>query len=202
METFTSDDQTEEAVKQWWKENGKSIIAGAVIGIGAVLGWQGWQAHVTQQGREAAAVYDKMFASLATVPEAATQEAQVLVNEYGSTPYAALAELAMAKLKVEAGDSAAAMEHLRKAMASAKMPEIQEVARLRLARLTADGGKPDEALALLAEVNGFSASGEEVRGDILLAQGKRDEAKAAYQKALEAGGNQATLRMKLDDLGG
>ena len=202
METFTSDDQTEEAVKQWWKENGKSIIAGAVIGIGAVLGWQGWQAHVTQQGREAAAVYDKMFASLVTAPEAATQEAQVLVTEYGSTPYAALAELAMAKLKVESGDSAAAMEHLRKAMASAKMPEIQAVARLRLARLTADGGKPDEALALLAEVNGFSASGEEVRGDILLAQGKRDEAKAAYQKALEAGGNQATLRMKLDDLGG
>ncbi|GAB6040522.1 YfgM family protein [Endothiovibrio diazotrophicus] len=202
METYSSDEQTEEAIKQWWRENGKSVVGGAVLGIAAVLGWQGWQAHVTQQGVAAAAVYDQMLAAAQGDPTQAMVEAEALSREYDATPYSALAELTLAKLQVEQGQSEEAMVHLRLAMKKAKLPEIREVAGLRLARLLAVGGKPEEALKQLDELTGFKASGEEVRGDILLAQGKRDEAKGAYQRALEAGGNRNVLQLKLDDLGG
>ena len=202
METYSSDDETAEAVKKWWRENGKSVIGGAVLGLSAVFGWQWWQANVTQQGIEAAAIYDRMFNTLATDPAAARVEADTLTGQYPSTPYAALAELAIAKTMVEQGAGEEAAVHLRKAIELAKLPELVEVARLRLARLLADGGKHDEALAELARVQGFTASGEEVRGDIHLARGERDEAKAAYQRALDAGGNRSTLSIKLDDLGG
>lgn len=202
METYSSDDETAEAVKKWWRENGKQVIAGAVIGIGSVLGWQWWQSHVTQQGEAAAVVYDKMLSALAADPALAAAQADTLTAQYASTPYAALASLAVAKARVEQGSNAEAIVHLRKAMELAKLPELRQVAKLRLARVLAADGKLDEALAELDGVQGFSASGEEVRGDILLAKGDREQAKAAYQRALDAGGHRATLRIKLDDLGG
>ena len=68
--------------------------------------------------------------------------------------------------------------------------------------------KADEALKLLSAlpVAGYAASIAELRGDILLSQGKRDEARSAYQASLDAlepmaPGRQG-LEMKLDDAGG
>ena len=65
----------------------------------------------------------------------------------------------------------------------------------------------DQANSLLANDNpgDFVARYEELRGDILVKQGKTEDARKAYQKALlntvateEA---QSILEMKLDDLG-
>ena len=33
MEVYTTEEQQVEVIKEWWKENGTSVIAGTVIGL-------------------------------------------------------------------------------------------------------------------------------------------------------------------------
>ena len=87
-----------------------------------------------------------------------------------------------------------------------KDAELQHIARLRLARVQIDQGKPDEALQTLSDPPGtFAARYDEVRGDAYYA--KKDSAKAAelYKKALGEGDPQsmdsALLALKIADLG-
>ena len=202
METYNSDDETAEAVKKWWRENGKSVVGGAVIGLAAVFGWQGWQQHVTSQGEEAAAVYETMMVRLNAGSEEVNGLAERLRSAYPSTPYATLGALAQAKLSVERGALAEAETHLRWAIKNSPMGEMAALARLRLARVLAADDRADEALTLIAEVQGFEAVVEELRGDILLARGDREGAKSAFLAARQAGGNDATLDLKIDQLGG
>ena len=42
MET---DDQEVEELKRWWNENGKTVVAGLVLGLGGVFGWTTWQGY-------------------------------------------------------------------------------------------------------------------------------------------------------------
>jgi len=85
---------------------------------------------------------------------------------------------------------------------------MRAVARERLARLLLDQGRPEDALRTLEgaqDISGFEARYAEVRGDIMYAQGRRDDAVAAYLEALnqrEAGvGDRAKLVMKLQSMG-
>jgi len=89
------------------------------------------------------------------------------------------------------------------------LPSIAAVARLRLAAVLLDEKAYDEALKVLAAKPepAFEALFEESRGDVLQAQGKGAEAKAAYQAALgklasgDAVGREL-IQLKLDALGG
>ena len=66
--------------------------------------------------------------------------------------------------------------------------EYRAIARLRLAGLLLDEKKFDDALKQVDAIGAgeFAALAADRRGDILLAQGKPAEAKAAYQKAWES----------------
>ena len=35
-------------LKEWWKDNGKSIIAAFILGVGGMLGWRYWQSYQSQ----------------------------------------------------------------------------------------------------------------------------------------------------------
>ncbi|MEW8396328.1 MAG: tetratricopeptide repeat protein, partial [Candidatus Thiodiazotropha sp.] len=40
MSEYQTEEEQVEAIKRWWKENGTSVIAGLVIGLGGIFGWQ------------------------------------------------------------------------------------------------------------------------------------------------------------------
>ena len=69
-----------------------------------------------------------------------------------------------------------------------------------------DEGKYDQVLSLLNAQHGASFTGlyADLRGDALAASGKTDEARAAYQKALDSldtqGAYRNVVQMKLDVL--
>ena len=71
---------------------------------------------------------------------------------------------------------------------NAREDEYRTIARLRLAGVLLDEKKYDEALKQLDGVDGaeFQALAADRRGDVLMAQGKAEEAKAAYAKAWAA----------------
>lgn len=202
---YDSDHEQVEALKTWWSENGTSVLVGVVLGIGGLVGWRAWVAYQENQARAASTYYAAMFeAAAASNEEAVLTNTQTLINEYASTPYAALAALELAKTRAGSDDLEAAAEQLRWAIDHARQDTIRDVAKIRLARVLVTQDKHDEALALLVEPlpAAYTGLAEEIRGDVYVAKGEIDKARAAYERAIAgAGGDLEYLRMKRDDLG-
>lgn len=208
MEAYETDEERIEAIKKWWKENGSSLVSGLVIGVSALVGWNLWTDHKQGVSDQASAVYSRMIASVAQgKSEQVLISAGELVTNFSDSSYAINAALAMAKVKVEQGDLVAAASQLRWAMDNASQAALKHIARLRLARVLLAQGKHAAALAELTgiEAGSFKAIYEELRGDILLAQGKNKEAHDAFQSALSTlepmSQNRMILQMKIDSVG-
>lgn len=208
MELYETEQQQIEAIKKWWKENGRAASAGVVIGLAVVFALWAWRDHNKSQAEAASAEYQQLIVELEQdKQEAAEQRAARIQGRYARTPYAVLAALAQGKIKLEQGDAGAAQRHLQWALDNAAQPELEHIARLRLARVMLDRDEKSAALSLVASVKGdaFAAQYEELRGDIQLAMGQPDAARASYQRAFTLlapdSGQKALLQMKLDDLG-
>ncbi len=198
-----SEEEQVEALKNWWKENGKSVIAGLVLGLGGVFGWQYWTQHQMQIAEQASQQFEQLTNSVAADSPAAVTQAEAIITQYEQTPYAVFAALNLAKVKFQQGDVAGAKAQLQWVIAEADDPSLQQIARLRLARLLLDQGSLDEASALVAQAPADSFRGDfaELKGDIALQQGDRAAARQAYQEALEYDvSNSALVQMKFDDL--
>ncbi len=206
MEIYNSEEQQIEAIKNWWKENGKSIIVGLAIGVAGVVGWKSWTEYRETHALEASTHYAALVAATQqTQVDQAVSAGQKLRTDYADTPYAAVGALALAKLQYAQGNSDAAAEQLRWVMQQAETEELRNIARVRLARLMLDSGQPDEALSLLSAgtPGTLAAVYAELRGDIHVTKNELDAARNAYQEALKLGpASESLLQMKLDDLGG
>jgi predicted negative regulator of RcsB-dependent stress response len=139
------------------------------------------------------------------VDEFTAVQADQLRKDYADTPYAELASLAQAKNEYDNGNDEQALSHLDWVIKNAAAPELEHTARLRMARILLAQKKYDEAGAIL-EKNypaAYTAAYEELRGDLYIARGDADQARAAYDKAISAsasGGNR-WLQLKRQDLG-
>jgi len=204
---YRTEEEQAEALKKWWRENGIFIVAGIVIGITAIFGWRGYNNHLAQQAEAASTLYEQMLvASRADDSENVGVYANRIIDDYQSSSYAVFAHLMLAKLTAEAGELDQAETHLRWVLENNTNEEFQHIARLRLARVLIAADKLDIAANTLnvSDTGDFSASYDELRGDIFVKQNKTEEARQAYQKALAntvAEGGQSILQMKLDDLG-
>lgn len=203
-----SDAETVERLKKWWADNGKTTVAGLVIGLGSVFGWGGYQSYQAEMAEAASSLY-QLITSSATADrmEDVRRHGERLMSEHPSSGYAALTALFLSKAALVDKQSDEARAHLQWVLENAKLEELKSVARLRLARLALDAGNVEEAWGLISSVEAgkFANLYASVRGDILLAQGKPNDARAAYEEALEATGAGGPefqhIRMKLDDLG-
>ncbi len=187
METYQTEEEQVQAIKDWWKENGRAVIAGLIIGIALIAGYRYWTQYQTSQSEQASLIYAQVIASAANADsEKAFQQGQNLITNYGGTPYASLAAMTLAGLALDKTDYAAAAAQLRWVLENSDDAGLQHVARLRLARVLAAENKPDLALSLLnqSDTAGFTALYQETRGDILFQQGKVAEAATEYSKAL------------------
>ena len=205
MDGYETEQEQIEALRKWWNENGKALIIGVVIGLGGLFGYRGWLDHVTAQAEVAADLHAGVLVALERAqPATVIAESARLRDEYGSTPYAALATLAEARAQLDAGDTQAAQASLEWVVAQAGQEEVVAVARLRLARVLIDQGDIPAAQGQLDVLPGelFKAQVAEIRGDLLRDQGQAEAARTAYREALATGSeNRAIVQMKLDDLG-
>lgn len=203
MEVYTTEEQQVEVIKNWWKENGTSVIAGTVIGLVGLFGWRYYNEHQQTTQEAASQAYNEMSAQLAKGDAVGFEQAQSFISAHKGDSYAELAALQLAAAAVKADKLDLAAEQLTQ-VATSGDESIRPIAALRLARVLNDQGKADEALAQLGKINNdaFKAQVAEVRGDILQKQGKSEEARDAYQAAADAGGLQssAELKLKMDDL--
>ncbi|MBA2351334.1 MAG: YfgM family protein [Burkholderiales bacterium] len=200
--------ETIEILKAWWKDYGKLVLLMLLAFLLSIAAVQGWQFYQRGQAVEAAALYAELIAAQTANDAKRIQEiAGTFTQSFSGSGYAVLAQLQAAKASYEAGDKDAATAPLRWVIAEASETAAQDAARLRLAGIYLDKKDYEQALQLLQEKHGaaFNALYADRRGDVLVAQGKIDEARAAYQQALEQGDAQSNYRnliqLKLDGLG-
>ncbi len=203
-----SDEEREEALLQWWRENWRWILAGIVVGIAVLFGWRYWQGYRVQRAEHASQLYAEAQSALngndLGKAEAALKQIE---TDFSSTAYTQQAQLLLAKAYVEAGEFAKAEPLLQAVVGKSKDKELADIAQLRLARLLVQQGKHDEAVRLLQPLTtgGFSAQAHEIRGDALVAKGDAQGARAEYAAALastDAQLDRALVELKLQDAGG
>ena len=196
-------------LKAFWKQYGNLITWTLTVLLLAYAGWAGWGWWQREQATKAAAMYDELDRAAAGGDAARADKVFADLKErYPRTVYAQQAGMLAAKLLYEKGKPDAAVTALTWVADKAVEPEYQQLARLRLAGVQLDAKKYDEALKLVVAVDLPALAGlaADRRGDILQAQGKRDEARAAFQQAyagLEEGNEYRRLvEAKLTALGG
>lgn len=201
MDGNITEEQQVEQIKAWWKENGKAVVLGAVIGLGGLAGWRYYQAEVQSAKEQASDAYTQVINALEAGSENAVADTQAFIAGHESSQYAVLAALQLAKVQVQSGDLDAAVIQLNWAISNTKDQAILPVAQTRLARIYTEQDAFDKALAELDKVTAESWKGKvaELRGDVLLQKGDTLAAREAYVSAQQYGASPA-LQLKLDDL--
>ena len=204
---FETEEQQVEALKKWWKENGKQIIFGAVIGFGLIIGWRYYLDYSMSQKAEASALFEQVInvdeQSELSVDKLAIFEK--IKKNYQSTAYLSSTGLVLAKTLYDAGEKEKAIAVLDEVITSNNQNVLVFIAKERKARILIDLGKADDALKELSgEVsNEFQSIYEELRGDAYYSKGDVDSARNSYEKALllNDSNNKTLLQMKRDNLG-
>lgn len=202
---YETEEQQVEALKAWWAENGRAVIAGVVLGVAVIGGWSFWTDRQERRAIAASDVWSETMAAVAAGDGARVASlADRLADDHEGTLYAAYANLAAARVAVEGGALDTAAERLAWVAEHAPQPDVALIASVRLARVDGARGDAGAGLKRLPESypDSFAGLVEEARGDLLVQEGNADGARAAYEKA-QASGDVAdpnALTMKLNEL--
>ena len=186
MADHMQDEADLEALKRWWDENGKGIVAAVVVAVLGTVGWQQYQGFSVSKTEAASDLYATMLAIQLEGGESETLVAlsAQLKAEHSGSNYARFGAMLEARVAVEANDLDAAESALRWALAAGDTrSDIGQLIQLRLARVIAAQGKEAEALAILSQGSeAYPVAYAQAQGDIHLAAGRDDEALAAYRQ--------------------
>jgi predicted negative regulator of RcsB-dependent stress response len=176
-------------LKAFWKRYGNLLTWLLIAVLAAYAAWTGWNWWQRDQSVKSGAMFDQL--DKAAQAGDADQAGRIFADMKDRFPHTAFTEqggLTTAKVQLDKGQADAALATLTWVGANAPEPEYQTVAKLRAAGILLDQKKYDDALKQLdgATAPDFAALVNDRRGDVLLAQGKKDDAKAAYTKAWQA----------------
>jgi predicted negative regulator of RcsB-dependent stress response len=210
MATYDLEEQEQLAtLKAWWQENGNLVMTALSLALIVLAAWQGWNYYQRNQAAQASAMYDTVQkAARAGDLKQVRENAGAILEQYPRTAYAAMAALVSAKAHFQGGDLKTAHAQLAWVAENAKDEGLQDIARLRLVSVMLDEKAYDDALKALDAKHGaaFDALFLATRGDVLVAQGKNEDAGAAYKSALEKAdardsGLRGSIQLRLDALG-
>ncbi|MDK7280321.1 tetratricopeptide repeat protein [Haemophilus haemolyticus] len=191
-------------LKDWWKENGKTIIVAFILGVGGMFGWRYWQAHQAEQIAQASAQYDALIYSAQQDEQAKKANIEQFVQANSKTAYAVFALLDEAKKAAEKQDFAAAEANLNQALTQSQDEVLISIVALRLSAVQFQLGQLDNALTTLHQVKGesFNARKAILTGDIQVAKGDKVAAKKSFEQAQQSGSQleQQMAKMKLNNL--
>ena len=194
-------------LKAWWNRHGNTVIGLVTAGLIALAGYKGWTYYQHSQAVQASAKYETLTQLDAKDIKGMRTLVGELMDNYSGTPYAGRAALIAAKANYAANDAKSARAQLEWATSNAKEDSVRAIAQLQLAGLQYEEKQYDAALKTLEQKHDAAFDGlyADLKGDVLTAQGKKVEAKAAYELALSkldsAGRYHRYTQYKLDALG-
>ena len=197
-----------DTLKSWWKDNANWVLGSVLVVVVAMGGWRGWQYYQHKQTAEAATLYQQFVEQLASNDAKRVNDAAAAVmDKYAATPYASRAALIAAQVNESGKEPLRAKTQLQWVIEHASEDGLKSVAGLRMASLLLDEKDYAGALKLLDAKHAASFDGlyADLKGDVLNAQGKPAEARAAYQQAFDKldakSGYRNLVQMKLDAFG-
>lgn len=198
-----------DALKAWWKENSKTLLTTlAVVAVILAIFFY-WKNYQDKRAADASTIYAEVLKRVASNDAKRINEAvKDLVEKFANTAYAPRAQLLAVQANIQVKDWELAKSQLEWVIANANERGMQDTARLKLSSILLDEKKYDDAIKLLDATHPDSFVGlfADLKGDVLLAQGKMTEARAAYQLAYDKMDSKSAYRnliqLKLDGLGG
>jgi len=193
--------------KAWWKLYGKLLINAAIVLLLAYAVFQGWTYYRSNQAIAASTHYQELLVTDAKDLKLIQDKAAVLMDKYSATPYAGRAALFAAKANYQMNDAKSAKNQLKWAVSHAVETSTVAMASLQLANILMEEKDLEGALKVLAAPHdtGFDGLFADLKGDVLIAMGKVEEAKLAYKEALvkldPQGKYRFITKQKLDSLG-
>jgi predicted negative regulator of RcsB-dependent stress response len=196
------------AIKAWWNKYGNLASWLLIIVLAGFSAWTFWNNQQQTSATQAGQLFDELQKAANAKDNAKVQRAAADMQEkFGKTVYAQVSALAAAKSAYDAADLKTAKAQLQWVIDHGA-DEYPAIAKVRLAGILLDEKSYDEGLKVLT--GEFPASFESMaadrKGDILVAQNKIAEARAAYQLALDKSDqknpNRQLIQVKLDAIGG
>ena len=196
------------SLKAWWARHGNLVSWVLIVVLAGYAAWSGWNYYQRNQAAQASQLYAELQKATEAKDNAKVQRAAAdMVDKFGRTAYAQMAALAAAKSAWDAGDAKNAKAKLQWVVDKGNA-EYKAIARVRLAGILLDEKAWDDALKQLSGEfpEQFAGVVADRKGDILVAQNKLEEARAAYQTALDKmdqkNPGRQLVQLKLDAIGG
>jgi predicted negative regulator of RcsB-dependent stress response len=176
-----------EELKAYWKKYGNYITRGAIVFFVLYGLFQGWSYYQTKQSLSASELYQSIVVLDEKNTKDIMQKSQSLMDDYSGTPYAGRAAILFAKASYAEGSKDKAKEKLEWASTHAKESGTESIALIQLGQILVEEKKYDEALkkANAVDNEGYLGLSNDLKGDVLNAMGKKEDAKKAYQEALK-----------------
>jgi predicted negative regulator of RcsB-dependent stress response len=184
-------------LKHFWAQYGNLITWALIAVLGSFAAWNGWNYWQRSQSSQAAALFDEIERASGEKDLPRVERAlKDLKDQFGGTGFASQGALLAARTLFESGKADGAAAALAWVIEKSSDDSYRAVARLRLAGVHLEAKAYDDALKVLeAPVpTAYEGLAADRRGDVLVAQGKRDDAKAQYQKAWDALGERSDYR--------
>jgi len=204
---FLSPEEQDERAKKWLKDNGPALVIGVALGLGAIFGFNQYNANKLAKAEQASALYTAALNEIndSDISDINAQVAELKEN-FSGTSYAAKAVLLKAR-QLSVSDLPAALTELQWVVDNAPELGLQHAARIRQAKVHVVLGDYEEAKALASrnDGEGFDSHYQEVLADISTKQGDFEAARDYYQKAIDSlqsseAGYAQILSMKMDRL--
>jgi predicted negative regulator of RcsB-dependent stress response len=199
-----------DALRMWWDRYGNSLAVAVLVAVAVFAGWRGWQWYQGHQATQAMGYFEALEA--ATGQEGADAVTRIkaasatLRKDYPKSGYTSRALLIAAEALRVRKDLDGARDELQWLVAQGSDKALLPLAKLRLAGILLDQKQYDQALAQLSDPpEPFAGLYADRRGDILAAQNKKADAKAAWGSALKLLGTDPItqiIQLKIDALGG
>ena len=197
------------SLKSWWGQYGNLVTWAVIIVLAAYAGWTGWHYYQRSQSAQAAYLYEELEKAVGEQDkDKVLRVAADMQSKFSGTAYAQMSALAAAKTAFDASDYQTAKTQLQWVIDKGHTDEYKAVAKVRLAGILLDEKAYEEGLKVLAGdfPPQFAGLVEDRKGDILMAQNKLDEARVAYQSAIEKtdprNPGRQLIQIKLDAIGG
>lgn len=196
------------SLKSWWSQYGNLITWLLIIALAAYAAWAGWGLYQRNQATQAGQLYEELQKAVTAQDKEKIQRVATDMEEkFSRTAYAQMSGLVAAKSAFDSNDFKTAKAQLQW-VADKGSDEYKAIAKIRLAGILLDEKAYDEGMKILSGdfPEQFSGVVSDRKGDIFVAQNKLDEARSAYQAALEKTDAQnpgrQLIQIKLDAIGG
>lgn len=204
MEVYENENDQMEAVKRFFAENGKALVVGVVLGIGALVGWRYWNNHQADSAMASSLAYQQVTSAVNANQPATLSAAEKFAAETKNT-YGALASLELAQKYVDNNDLAKAAAQLQQGLSNTSDANLQALINVRLARIQIQQKQADTALKTLDGIKGegWVAIVADLRGEALLSKGDKQGARDAWSKGAQTDASPALremMQMKINNL--